>query len=88
MTPEALFMRNRDRPWTAWGLAAAALLALTYFGGGYLRARSLAASGPGGHWEGIAWLMLAFAVVSLLLLMLAVRRLCRAAPARDDGSAV
>lgn len=79
-------MQNRIRPWTSWGLAAAALLALLFFGLGFVRSRSLAAAGAGSHWSGFAWMMLGMAVVSLALLMFAAKRLRRPAP--NDGSSV
>ena len=71
------------RSWHRWGLTLAALLALGFFGTGYVRARALAALGLGGGWDAIAWLMLALAGVSLVLLFVALRRARRAA----DGGA-
>jgi len=65
--------------WNRWGLTLAALLALGFFGTGYVRARALAAIGLGGGWDAIAWLMLALAGVSLVLLFVALRRARRAA---------
>ncbi len=63
----------RSRPWTAWGLPAAAALATLFFGVGYLRARALAALELGGHWAAISWVMFGLGAVALVLLALQFR---------------
>ena len=62
-----------DRPWTTWGLPAAAALATLFFGVGYVRARALAALEPGGHWAAIAWVLFGLGAVALVLLALQFR---------------
>ncbi len=62
-----------SRPWTRWGLPAAAALATLFFGFGYLRARALAALELGGHWTAIAWVMFGLGAVALVLLAVQFR---------------
>ncbi len=79
-------MTGQRRPWTTWGLVVAALLAVPYFSAGYFRARSFAALEPDSHWGRIAWLMIALVAVSLVLFILAVRRLSRSPAGASSSS--